>query len=237
MPESQRISEAPPQLRLLRSADGESGGVTRLEGADAVRRFRERADARAARERLDLLSASTGTLPAGRARDQAALARGVRLRTVCATDSLEDRRTSSYVRWLVAEGALIRTTPCLPVPLTIYDRSTALVAVDPADPARAAHVVTGGSLLTALVGLFEMHWKTATELPSLGRRRPTGKELAPVQLELLKLLAAGGKDESAARELGLSVRTVRRMVSDLSERLGARSRFELAVAAARADLV
>lgn len=236
MPESQRLSEAPPQLRLLRGADAD-GSVNRLEGVDAVRRFRERADARNTRERLDLLGTSTDALPTGRGRDQAALGRGVRLRTVCPADSLEDRRASAYVRWLAAEGALIRTAPCLPVPLTIYDRSTALLAVDPADPARAALVVTGGSLLTALVGLFEMHWKTAAELPSLGRRRPSGKELAPVQLELLKLLAAGGKDESAARELGLSVRTVRRMVSDLSERLGARSRFELAVAAARADLV
>lgn len=236
MPESQRLIEQPPQLRLLRGPDAD-GGVTRLEGADAVRRFRERADGRATRERLELLSTSTSGLPAARARDQAALARGVRLRTVCPTETLEDRRTSSYVRWLTAEGALVRTTPSLPVPITIYDRSTALLAVDPADPTRAAQVVTGGSLLTALVGLFEMHWKTSAELPALGRRKPEGKELAPVQLELLKLLAAGGKDESAARELGLSVRTVRRMVSDLSGRLGARSRFELAVAAARADLV
>ncbi len=47
------------------------------------------------------------------------------------------------------------------------------------------------------------------------------------------MLAQGHKDEACARNLDVSVRTVRRMVADLTERVGAGSRFELAILAAR----
>jgi len=53
------------------------------------------------------------------------------------------------------------------------------------------------------------------------------------ELLLLQLLADGAKDESAARSLGVSVRTVRRMVADLMRRLEARSRFQAGILAKR----
>jgi DNA-binding NarL/FixJ family response regulator len=40
------------------------------------------------------------------------------------------------------------------------------------------------------------------------------------------MLGAGLKDETAARELGLSLRTYRRRVADLMAALGADSRFQ-----------
>ena len=43
---------------------------------------------------------------------------------------------------------------------------------------------------------------------------------------LLKLLAAGLTDEAAARRLGRSVRTTRRQVAALMDKLGASSRFQ-----------
>ncbi|WP_399095000.1 response regulator transcription factor [Streptomyces sp. BBFR2] len=55
-----------------------------------------------------------------------------------------------------------------------------------------------------------------------------GKELA-----LLRLVAEGRTDASAAGRLHVSHRTVRRMMAALMERLGARSRFEAGVKAAR----
>ncbi|MEV4454832.1 LuxR C-terminal-related transcriptional regulator [Microbispora sp. NPDC049633] len=51
--------------------------------------------------------------------------------------------------------------------------------------------------------------------------------------QLLKLLAEGLTDEGAARQLGLSQRTVRRMMAGIMERLGARSRFEAGLQAAK----
>jgi hypothetical protein len=56
--------------------------------------------------------------------------------------------------------------------------------------------------------------------------RPT-----PAEVLLLTLLADGLKDEAAARALGVSVRTVRRMVAEFMDRLGARSRFQAAILA------
>jgi DNA-binding NarL/FixJ family response regulator len=57
-------------------------------------------------------------------------------------------------------------------------------------------------------------------------------ELSDRERQLLTLLTAGYTDESAAARLGISVRTVRRMVSGIMNRLGARSRFQAGVKAA-----
>ncbi|MEV4409509.1 LuxR C-terminal-related transcriptional regulator [Actinoplanes sp. NPDC049598] len=50
---------------------------------------------------------------------------------------------------------------------------------------------------------------------------------------LLALLAAGLTDESAAARLDVSVRTVRRTMASIMLRLGARSRFQAGMIAAR----
>ncbi len=57
--------------------------------------------------------------------------------------------------------------------------------------------------------------------------------LLPHERELLRILAAGHSDETAARRLGVSVRTVRRMMAGICERLDARSRFQAGILAAR----
>ncbi|OIJ27740.1 helix-turn-helix transcriptional regulator [Nocardioides luteus] len=74
---------------------------------------------------------------------------------------------------------------------------------------------------------FEELWHRALpaaeleELPSAERRL------------LLVELASGAQDEQIARRLGVSLRTVRRRVAELLEELGASSRFEAGVEAAR----
>ncbi|MFD0567083.1 hypothetical protein ACFQ2M_37865 [Kitasatospora saccharophila] len=47
----------------------------------------------------------------------------------------------------------------------------------------------------------------------------------------------GHTDESAGRKLGLSLRTVRRMMQDLMNRLGAESRFQAGAQAVRNDWI
>jgi DNA-binding NarL/FixJ family response regulator len=54
-----------------------------------------------------------------------------------------------------------------------------------------------------------------------------------VQLEILRLAAAGLKDDAIARALGRSSRWVRRHFEALEERLGATNRLTLGIAAAR----
>jgi DNA-binding NarL/FixJ family response regulator len=50
---------------------------------------------------------------------------------------------------------------------------------------------------------------------------------------LLEQLTRGAKDEQIARELGLSLRTVRRRVAEVLGELGADSRFQAGVEAVR----
>ncbi|MFI6169094.1 response regulator transcription factor [Nocardia sp. NPDC051052] len=57
------------------------------------------------------------------------------------------------------------------------------------------------------------------------------------ELVLIQLLCEGHTDEAAARRMNLSVRTVRRMTQQLMGHLGARSRFEAGVLAARMGLI
>ncbi|WP_308378343.1 helix-turn-helix transcriptional regulator [Streptomyces sp. ISL-87] len=50
--------------------------------------------------------------------------------------------------------------------------------------------------------------------------------LSPAERELLRLLGSGLTDEAASNRLGVAVRTVRRQMASVMERLGAASRFE-----------
>lgn len=69
--------------------------------------------------------------------------------------------------------------------------------------------------------------ESATASPE-GDWHPTGRHR-----ELVRMLAGGLTDEAMARKLGISERTVRRLVSELTERLGAASRFQAGVCAVR----
>ncbi|HEY2791984.1 MAG TPA: helix-turn-helix transcriptional regulator [Micromonosporaceae bacterium] len=62
-------------------------------------------------------------------------------------------------------------------------------------------------------------------------------ESRDVQERIVALLAAGAKDETVARLLGISLRTCRRHIADLMTRLGAVSRFQAGANATRAGLV
>lgn len=48
----------------------------------------------------------------------------------------------------------------------------------------------------------------------------------PLVRDVVRCLASGAKDETAARELGLSLRTYQRLVSRIMDELDARSRFQ-----------
>lgn len=57
--------------------------------------------------------------------------------------------------------------------------------------------------------------------------------LSAQEQQLLKLLASGLTDEAAGKRLGVSLRTVRRHMAALMERLNATSRFEAGLKAAQ----
>jgi DNA-binding CsgD family transcriptional regulator len=62
-------------------------------------------------------------------------------------------------------------------------------------------------------------------------------QFEPLALAVLRLLAGGAKDDTIARKLAVSDRTVRRVISDLMTQLSASSRFQLGLRAARTGLI
>jgi DNA-binding NarL/FixJ family response regulator len=67
--------------------------------------------------------------------------------------------------------------------------------------------------------------------PVVGAAGAVEREPTAETRQLLRLMGTGALDETIAREMGVSVRTVHRRITRLQELLGARSRFQLGVIA------
>lgn len=155
----------------------------------------------------------------------------VSYRFTFADSGLPDTTYIGQLRALAENGAEIRLGR-VPLSTMIVDGSTVVLPICDAAAGQAVGVATLWlpSAVDALVELVERVWTEATPLD-----QPPANDTGlpgPRERDLLALLVAGTTDESAAYRLGISVRTVRRMVSDLMDRLGARSRFQAGARAA-----
>lgn len=215
-----------------RSQDGD--GMIRLDGVEPVRR---RLAELAARATKDCWSFSPGgahrldAMDASKPLNLSALERGVRLRCVYQEAYRNDPDTVAYAQWLTDRGGEIRTVPTVPMQLVVIDRSVALLPVSPIDSRLGAVEVHSPGVLAAICALFERVWHSATPLNEPAQRDDQG--LTPQEAEILRLLAAGLTDDAISRKLDLSVRTVRRAIAGLHERLSAKSRFQAGVNAVR----
>jgi DNA-binding CsgD family transcriptional regulator/sugar-specific transcriptional regulator TrmB len=207
--------------------------IARHEGAEAVRvRLAELMDS----TETECLSFQPGAQrPVGQAAsrplDQIALERGIRNRSVLQEIFRNDPSTLAYVRWFTSIGGEVRAVPTLPMRLVIIDHQCALVPLDPVDSRRGALELRSAGAVAAMRALFEQFWSVGTPWDEPAKRDQHG--LSRREQELLKLLASGQTDEVVSRKLGLSLRTVRRMTSDLMDRLGAQSRFQAGANAAQ----
>ncbi|WP_018349894.1 helix-turn-helix domain-containing protein [Longispora albida] len=208
--------------------------VERLIGIDAVRDRLVELASSCRWEACSLMpggAQSAASLEASRQLDADAISRGVRLRTVYLDSVRNDPPTMAYAKWLRELGSEVRTAPTLPLRMLIVDRELALVPVD-SESNSGALLLSGQGIVTALVALFTTVWNTALPLGSSPVRDDRG--LSTQEENVLKLLGDGHTDEVIARQLGVSVRTARRITADLMQRLGARSRFQAgALSAAR----
>ncbi|MFC0861427.1 LuxR C-terminal-related transcriptional regulator [Sphaerimonospora cavernae] len=169
---------------------------------------------------------------AARPQDKALLARGVRMRTLYVDSFLACSASVTYAKWLVERGAEVRTTPVLPIRMTIMDRSMAIIPVDPHNSADGALLLTNRGVLTALCELFTLFWRDARALEAHEQRSRDDRGLSQQEAAVLQLLAEGYTDEVIAKRLGVSPRTARRVAAELMARLEARSRFQAGIRAA-----
>lgn len=157
-----------------------------------------------------------------------ALARGVRYQAVFETALLEEPGELAGVVDSIRAGLVGRSIATLPVRLAIADRSIALcpLVTDDATGEPTAALVMQGSLLDALIALFESYWERAIPLRIDGSGADV--PLTTDERQLLSLLLAGVGDKSIATQLRISQRTLQRRLQDLMRRADAQSRMHLA---------
>jgi DNA-binding CsgD family transcriptional regulator/DNA-binding MarR family transcriptional regulator len=135
----------------------------------------------------------------------------------------------------IGEQARVRAE--LPLKLVISDDTAAIIPFSLAPGGQsAAYLIHRSPMLVALESLFEALWERALPLPDTRNPGvPGGVESAPDQetRALLALLAAGLTDAAIARAQGWSERTTQRRVQRLMTRLGATTRFQASLTAAR----
>ncbi|MEJ3746486.1 BTAD domain-containing putative transcriptional regulator [Actinomycetes bacterium KLBMP 9797] len=163
--------------------------------------------------------------------DHENLRRGVRYRVLFPDRARTVPALALRLGSLALAGAEVRTVPDVPADATVVDETVAMLAAEPHDgrPAGVA-VFRLPSVVNTIVELFDRVWPSAVSL--MASDVPDSAGLTERERELLALLSVGCTDESAAARLGISVRTVRRMMSAIMNRLGARSRFQAGIKAA-----
>ncbi|MFE2432745.1 helix-turn-helix domain-containing protein [Streptomyces sp. NPDC059373] len=144
----------------------------------------------------------------------------------------------------IRAGEKARVRPELPLKLVISDSRAAIIPFSLAAGGQsAAYLIHQSPMLVALESLFEAEWERAVALPDAGPPHPPGDHLpgpasVPVQPDpdtrsLLALLASGLTDAAIARSQGWSERTTQRRIHRLMSELGASTRFQASLTAAR----
>ncbi|MTD56708.1 response regulator transcription factor [Amycolatopsis pithecellobii] len=141
---------------------------------------------------------------------------------------------AEHVRELRRLGAEVRITTNEISETIVIDQRIAILAGDRASGERSYRVVTQLEVVLSVTSLFNAAWRAATELEVFDLRFAEVRVLAP---RILDLLASGCKDETAARTLGLGLRTYRRRVAELMSALGATSRFQAGARARELGMV
>jgi len=222
---------------LVDATPGEADavGAVPLVGTGAMLGFLERAAATVAFECLAVLPIEDCTTVTPRAAHhlyQRVLATGAQLRILYPARARSSRGVCDHARWAVARGAAVRTAAVPPPNMLIFDRRLVLLPTNQGDRSKGSALIGDDSVVSALRLSFDQAWSTAEPLgESADRDRPP--ELTDTERLLLQLLATGSTDERAGKQLGMSLRSVRRMTARLMERLDAVSRFEAGCKAAR----
>jgi hypothetical protein len=158
------------------------------------------------------------------------LDKGVAIRTVLQHSTRHHLPTRQYAATVVSLGAQIRTVPIVPRRMIVFDSEVAFVPLEGGRPEQGAAVVKEPAVIDCLMANFELLWTTAKPYPVGHVDHDSGGD-DDVRQVILEHLAMGFKDDVISRRLGLSVRTCRRHIAAIMERLNASSRFQAGVLA------
>lgn len=158
------------------------------------------------------------------------MAEGIRYRTLYSQAVYADPELFATMTRMAENGERVRVLADLPVKLTIGDSAIALLVPEPDRVALdGALLVRSSGLLDALMGIFETLWTLGMPVTEVG-----GEQALPEgDRAILTLMAAGATDDTIARRLNMSRRTVVRRIASLLDRLGATTRFQAGVQAGK----
>lgn len=161
--------------------------------------------------------------------DTALINRGLVCRVLYHADAVNSPAVMKILDRFACDGAQVRITRAVPHRLVLVDRTLAIVPARADDPAAGALFVSQPVVVASFVGQFGQLWKA-------GQR--VGRDDRDLNVTLIhdtvSMLRSGVTDEVAAKQLNVSVRTLRRRVASVMEMLGATSRFEAGVKASEA---
>ncbi len=155
--------------------------------------------------------------------------RPLRARTTYDAEVLNFPRAGDVLLARAEGGEEYRFISDVPFSVIIADDTAALIDLTSIDSSGSGSLfVQDRRVVLAMITLLETFWRLATPMTIDGQ----------VQLDrrsyiILSLLAAGANDATIAAQSGISQRTVERKVRALMDQLGATTRFQAGVQAAR----
>ncbi|WP_100246904.1 helix-turn-helix domain-containing protein [Streptomyces viridochromogenes] len=157
-------------------------------------------------------------------RDEAMLERGVRMRTLYQHTARFSHGTRAYVERVSRLGAEVRTMDDEFMRLLLFDRKTAIISTQ--DDVNAAIMVREPNLVHFIARAFDIWWLTAAPFPVDWRNEEVADVAEQLKRRIVLLLSEGMSDQVIAKRMAMSVRTCRRHIAEIMERLGAESRFQ-----------
>lgn len=229
---SATLSVLSSNLMLLQSRRGAGSQVELLTGDPRVTAA---LDGGVTRTRHEILSMQAGPPRPAEAlenllrQDRELLNRGVALRLIhlCAMCQVPHGR--AYLQALKDAGATIRIASVLPFRLVVVDKLLAYSFLSSRQEELAALEIQGADLVHIFTEVFEYCWVHATvpctEASALGEGH-FEQLLDQRERSLLRMFGQGLKDDAIARALGISSRTLRRLMTEVMRKLDATSRFQ-----------
>ena len=160
-------------------------------------------------------------------RDQRALERGVRMRTLYQHSARRSVATREYVEEVTKHGAEVRTLDEFFNRLIVVDRRLAIVPG--AEGYQVAVAIHEPSLVAYLVDIFERYWERARGFTD--RELHTEREVADdVHNMTVRMLVEGHSDNASAKRMGVSTRTYAGYVASLKAEYNVETRFQLGYA-------
>ncbi|MER5638827.1 LuxR C-terminal-related transcriptional regulator [Kitasatospora sp. NPDC002227] len=163
------------------------------------------------------------------------LGRGHTLQVLQHRTAALDWRHRQQLGRLAAEGVQVRVAPGHLPSMVALDAELAILQIT-GPGGRPQVLLARGEAAGALHQFHRALWDQALELTRI-HRTPAAVVLDETQSKVLHKLCAGMKDETAARQLNVSVRTYRRHVATILNSLSVGSRFEAGLKVAELGLV